>query len=139
MSTKASQNRFTIGAAFERTWWVSAIVDGLMLVLSLCAGYFYAQWTGVISALMAWILALLFSETNAVITVILDKIGLTSSTYTMGMMQLWGVKIALVIVIGALMLAFVPYNLGMFCFTLVFTVIVCTMKNVIISARARIL
>ncbi|WP_418968951.1 hypothetical protein [Alloscardovia omnicolens] len=130
---------FTLGAAFARTWTVTLVVDFLMLVLASIAGFLYAQWTGLLSAVSAWFLALCFCETNAAITVLLDALKVKSRNYIVALIQLWGLKLLFVCVLGTLIITFAPLRMAVFCLVIVFTVFVCTIKNLIITATARIL
>lgn len=134
-----TRSHFTIGGAFARTWWISAAIDVVLLIIGLIAGFSYANINGIFSALSGWILAVCFCEINALITVLLDKMGLKSSNYLVAMMQLWGFKILAVIILGWILLNFVPQNNAVFYFMLVFSACIFTMKNIIISATARIL
>ncbi|TCD54033.1 hypothetical protein EJ419_05055 [Alloscardovia theropitheci] len=133
------RSRYTIGGAFARSLWVTAIVDVIVLFIALIAGFSYANVVGIFSVISAWVLGVCFSEINPLIAMILDKLGLKANSYLVGMLQLWGLKILFVIVLGAILLTFVPRNTAVFCLVLVFSVAIFTIKNVIISALARVL
>ncbi|MBS6346895.1 hypothetical protein [Alloscardovia omnicolens] len=136
---KKSRLGFTLGSAFARTSTISIIIDAVMLILGLFAGFMNANWSGFFSALCGWILAIVFSETNAVITVILDALKIKSKQYIIFLIQLWGLKLIAVCALGAIFLSFVSLKTAVFFFLLVFTVFVCTIKNLIITATAQIL
>ncbi|OTA26117.1 hypothetical protein B9G54_06040 [Alloscardovia macacae] len=130
---------YTIGRAFTRAWWVTALIDLVVLGASAWSGWSMAGWLGLSSAGAGWLLAVLFSEVNSAIMALLDHFGVRAQQYLVLMMQLWGAKLLVVVVLGGLYLCFAPYHLTVFCFVLVFTTLVTTVKNGIISAFARIL
>ena len=119
---KKSRLGFSLGSAFARTSTISIIIDAVMLVLGLFAGFMNANWSGFFSALCGWILAIVFSETNAVITVILDALKIKSKQYIIFLIQLWGLKLIAVCALGAIFLSFVSLKTAVFFFLLVLRV-----------------
>ncbi|MFD0704157.1 hypothetical protein ACFQY8_00085 [Alloscardovia venturai] len=130
---------FTLGGAFFRLKWVTLGVDAVLLTASIVCAAVYVPSHGAISGLCGWTLAIIFSEFNSLIARILDHYGVKGAQYTIGLMLMWGMKLLVAIGVGTLMLSYVPLHMKAFLIVLVAVVAVITVKNVIITAKARVL